>query len=203
MKWQLNILKEITMKDNILFDSFPVLESENIVLQKVEETDLEELFLIYSNDNVFKFCGIIPKKNKDTVKSMIGHFERDYNKKSRIKWGIYCKKDNMKLVGIIEVFDFNQKINMVTIGYFLAEAYWGKGIATESLKILVRYLFKNVEVNRIQAEVMPENNESKKVLTKNGFIKEGTLRQASLWSGKGVVDLEVYGLLYQDYKNLG
>jgi ribosomal-protein-alanine N-acetyltransferase len=191
------------MKDNILFDSFPILESENIVLKKVEETDLEELFSIYSNDNVFKYCGIIPKKNKETVKSMIGHFERDYNKKSRIKWGVYYKNDNMKLVGIIEVFDINQKINMVTIGYFLAEAYWGKGIATESLKILVRYLFENVEVNRIQAEVMPNNNESIKVLIKNGFIKEGTLRQASLWSGKGVVDLEVYGLLYQDYKNLG
>jgi len=203
MKWQLNILKEITMKDNVLFDSFPVLESENIVLKKIEEIDLEELFSIYSNDNVFKYCGIIPKKNKETVKNMIEHFERDYNKKSRIKWGIYYKQDNMKLVGIIEVFDINQKINMVTIGYFLAEAYWGKGIATESLKVLVRYLFENVEVNRIQAEVMPENNESKKVLTKNGFIKEGTLRQASLWSGKGVVDLEVYGLLYQDYKNLG
>jgi len=191
------------MKDNVLFDSFPVLESENIVLKKIEEIDLEELFSIYSNDNVFKYCGIIPKKNKETVKNMIEHFERDYNKKSRIKWGIYYKQDNMKLVGIIEVFDINQKINMVTIGYFLAEAYWGKGIATESLKVLVRYLFENVEVNRIQAEVMPENNESKKVLTKNGFIKEGTLRQASLWSGKGVVDLEVYGLLYQDYKNLG
>jgi len=191
------------MKDNVLFDSFPVLESENIVLKKIEEIDLEELFSIYSNDNVFKYCGIIPKKNKETVKNMIEHFERDYNKKSRIKWGIYYKQDNMKLVGIIEVFDINQKINMVTIGYFLAEAYWGKGIATESLKVLVRYLFENVEVNRIQAEVMPENNESKKVLTKNGFIKEGTLRQASWWSGKGVVDLEVYGLLYQDYKNLG
>ncbi|MBL4937693.1 GNAT family N-acetyltransferase [Clostridium sp. YIM B02515] len=188
------------MKDNVLFDSFPVLESENIVLKKIEEIDLEELFSIYSNDNVFKYCGIIPKKNKETVKNMIEHFERDYNKKSRIKWGIYYKQDNMKLVGIIEVFDINQKINMVTIGYFLAEAYWKKGIATESLKILVRYLFENVGVNRIQAEVMPDNNESKKVLIKNGFIKEGALRQASLWSGKGVVDLEVYGLLYQDYK---
>lgn len=35
------------------------------------------------------------------------------------------------LAGIIETTDLNQKMNAVTIGYFLAEEHWGKGIATE------------------------------------------------------------------------
>lgn len=65
---------------------------------------------------------------------MIGHFERDYNKKSRVKWGIFTNSESDRLVGIIEAFDFNQKVNMVTIGYFLAESYWGKGIATRAVK---------------------------------------------------------------------
>jgi ribosomal-protein-alanine N-acetyltransferase len=30
-------------------------------------------------------------------------------------------------------------------------------------------------------------------------LKEGTLRQATLWSGKGIVDLEIYGLLKSEY----
>lgn len=51
----------------------------------------------------------------------------------------------------------------------------------------------------IQAEVMPPNRASKKVLLKNGFMKEGTLRQASVWSGKGIVDHEVYSILKDDY----
>lgn len=45
---------------------------------------------------------------------------------------------------------------------------------------------------------MPANEASKKVLLKNGFIKEGLLRQAVLWSGKGVVDLEIYSILKED-----
>ena len=40
---------------------------------------------------------------------MIGHFERDYTKKSRIKWGIFEISQREKLVGIIEAMDFNQK----------------------------------------------------------------------------------------------
>ncbi|EEM05382.1 GNAT family N-acetyltransferase [Bacillus pseudomycoides] len=187
------------MNIEMVFGDFPVLESVNLVLRKIEEVHLQELYSIYDNDRVFEYCGIIPKHNLQTVRKMIGHFDRDYHKKSRIKWGIFQKNQSDKLVGIIESMDFNQKVNMVSIGYFLAEDYWGKGIATESVRMVVKFLFEEVNVNRIQAEVMPVNEVSKKVLLKNGFIKEGVLRQASLWSGKGVIDLEIYGILKEDY----
>lgn len=187
------------MNIEMVFGDFPVLESVNLVLRKIEEVHLQEVYSIYDNDKVFEYCGIIPKHNLQTVRKMIGHFDRDYYKKSRIKWGIFQKNQSDKLVGIIESMDFNQKVNMVSIGYFLAEEYWGRGIATESVHMLVKFLFEKVNVNRIQAEVMPANEVSKKVLLKNGFIKEGLLRKASLWSGKGVIDLEIYGILKEDY----
>ncbi|KAB3525920.1 GNAT family N-acetyltransferase [Alkaliphilus serpentinus] len=187
------------MKNDILFGKFPVLESSNLILKGIEKEDVKEVFSIYNNDKVFEFCGILPKRNINTVENMIGHFERDYNKKSRIKWGVYSKNDNSRLVGIIEAMDFNQKVNMVTIGYFLAEDQWGRGIASEAVRRLITFLFEVAEINRIHAEVMPDNVASKKVLLKNGFIKEGLVRQARLWSGKGLVDLEIYGILREDY----
>ncbi|QQZ58526.1 GNAT family N-acetyltransferase [Paenibacillus sonchi] len=188
------------MNTHHLFSQFPVLVSEHLTLQKIEECHLEEVFGIYNNDTVFEYCGIIPKHNKATVATMIGHFERDFHKKSRLKWGIFANNDKDTLVGIIEAFDFNQKVDMITIGYFLAEAHWGKGLASEAVSRVVRFLFQEVEVNRIQAEVMPANDVSKRVLLKNGFKYEGTLRQATLWSGKGIVDVEIYGLLQEEYK---
>jgi ribosomal-protein-alanine N-acetyltransferase len=83
----------------------------------------------------------------------------------------------------------------------MAESYWGKGIATQAVHVLVKFLFDDVNVNRIQAEVMPINEVSKKVLLKSGFLKEGTIRQANIWAGKGIVDLEIYGFLKEDYIN--
>jgi RimJ/RimL family protein N-acetyltransferase len=187
------------MNIEAVFEQFPILKSDDFILKKIEEHHLDELYEIYSNNKVFEYCGIIPKHNKNTVKNMIGHFERDYNKKSRVKWGIFANTQPNRLLGIIEAFDFHQKINMVTIGYFLAEQNWGKGIATEAVKALIHFLFMDANINRIQAEVMPLNETSKKVLLKNGFIKEGTLRQATLWSGKGIVDLEIYSMLKDEY----
>jgi ribosomal-protein-alanine N-acetyltransferase len=187
------------MNIEMVFKEFPVLESENLVLKEIEDINSQEVYEIYSNDKVFEFCGIIPKHNIQTIINMISHFERDYNKKSRVKWGIFQKNVNNKLVGIIEAMDFNQKVDMVTIGYFLAQPYWGKRIASEAVSKLIEFLFEKVNVNRIQAEVMPANEVSKKILLKNGFVKEGLLRQAALWSGKGIVDLEIYGVLKEEY----
>ncbi|WP_342440294.1 GNAT family protein [Paenibacillus sp. FSL L8-0436] len=187
------------MNIEAVYEQFPSLKSDEFVLKKIEDHHFNEVFEIYNNVKVFEYCGIIPKHNKDTVRNMIGHFERDYNKRSRVKWGIFANPEPDRLLGIIEAAEFNQKVNTVTIGYFLSEAHWGKGIASEALKILLDFLFVDVNINRIQAEVMPQNETSKKVLLKNGFIKEGTLRQATLWAGKGIVDLEIYSILKEDY----
>ena len=182
-----------------IFRIFPVLESESLFLGKITEKDIEELFEIYNNEKVFEYCGIIPKHNKETVRKMIPHFERDFIKKTIIKWGIYNKK-NSELLGIIEIGGYNKKLNMVTIGYFLAEKNWNRGYATEAIKTLVKYLFEIVEVNRIQAEVMLQNENSKKVLIKNGFISEGVIREGNVWPGKGLIDLEIFSILKREYQ---
>ncbi|MEH7107843.1 GNAT family N-acetyltransferase [Bacillus sp. JJ1764] len=183
------------MNMEAIFQEMPTLSSESLTLKKITEQDLDAVFSIYDNERIFDFCGIIPKHNKETVRKMIGHFERDFLKRTRVKWGIFQQHE---LVGIIEALDFNQKVNMVTVGYLVNESYWGKGIATEAVRVLIQFLFEKADINRIQAEVMPQNENSKRVLLKNGFSKEGLLRQATLWSGKGIVDIELYGLLKAD-----
>lgn len=75
------------MDTNAVFDEFPIIKSDRFILKKIDANHLEDVFEIYSNDKVFEYCGIIPKHNKETVKSMIGHFERDFNKKVPSKMG--------------------------------------------------------------------------------------------------------------------
>ncbi len=43
--------------------SFPVLQSQQLILKKIEEIHLQELYVIYDNEHVFQYCGIIPKHN--------------------------------------------------------------------------------------------------------------------------------------------
>ncbi len=184
-----------------LYSQFPEIITDKVILRKIVEADTEGLFEIYSNERVFTYIPGDVKKKRDTVQNMIGHFERDFNKHKMIFLGIYLPEAPDRIVGVAEMFDYDDKVNMITIGYRLNEDYWGKGIAAHTVKAMVNFLFQTIGINRLQAFVMPENEKSQKVLEKNNFTREGILRQSQYWKGIGVVDLIVYSRLSSDGAN--
>lgn len=181
------------------YDQFPNIITDEITLRKIIPSDLDSLFEIYSNEKLFLHSPVMLKKNKDTVANMIGHFERDYNKKKVIFLGISVNSDPENIVGVAEIFDYNREVNMITIGYRINDRFWGRGIATKTVKAMVEYLFNDIGINRIQAFVMPENTKSLNVLRRNNFVEEGTVRQGYVWKGKGVVDLVLFSMIKSDY----
>ncbi|MCD2348277.1 GNAT family N-acetyltransferase [Clostridium guangxiense] len=181
-----------------LYEQFPHIAAEEITLRKIVDSDLDSLFEIYSNEKLFKYTPIALKKNKSTVANMIGHFQRDFGKRKCIFLGICLNSDPNNIIGIAEMFDYDRNVNMITIGYRLNDSFWGKGIAVKTVKAMTDYLFNNIGINRIQAFVMPENIKSQRVLEKNGFKKEGIIRQGYVWKGQGVIDLIEYSLLKSD-----
>jgi ribosomal-protein-alanine N-acetyltransferase len=189
----------VLMKQDMLFKQFPYIESDELTLRKIEKSDLNDFYEMCSNERLYRYKPGIVKKSISTVENMIGHYERDFRKKKVIFLGI-CLNDNNKLVGVAEIFDFDMNVNQLTIGYTLNEDYWGRGIATKTTKLLLDYLFNVIDVNRIQAYVMPINIKSQNVLIRNGFTKEGTIRQGHMWTGKGVVDLELYSILKSEFE---
>jgi len=63
------------------------------------------------------------------------------------------------------------------VGYWVGESYWGKGIATQALRLMVRHAFDSLHFLRLQAMVFAENKNSARVLEKNGFALEGRLKR--------------------------
>jgi ribosomal-protein-alanine N-acetyltransferase len=52
----------------------------------------------------------------------------------------------------------------------LRERYWGRGIATRAVKLLVEYLYTQTDIEIITASTMVENLASERVLEKNDFL---------------------------------
>jgi len=69
------------------------------------------------------------------------------------------------------------------IGYWLAEPFWGQGIVTEALRQMTDYTFYHFEVHRIEAHVYEYNPSSARVLVKNGYQYEGTMRKSVMKEG--------------------
>lgn len=183
------------------YERFPKIESAELTLRKIQESDLDSLFEIFSNERLFQHSPALSTQNRKTLANRIGHFERDFYKKKYILLGICLNKDSDVVVGTVEMFEYSKAVNMMTIGYRLNERYWGKGIATKAVQAMTEYLFNEIGINRIQAFVMPENVKSQNVLLRNGFVKEWLIRQGQVWKGLGQVDLVLYSLLRSDREN--
>ena len=82
----------------------------------------------------------------------------------------------------------------VDIGYWLGEAYWGKGIMTDVVRAISDHIFTNVDVCRIQTIVFESNPASIRVLEKAGYVYEGRQRKAVTKNGI-TMDALMYALV--------
>jgi ribosomal-protein-alanine N-acetyltransferase len=73
------------------------------------------------------------------------------------------------------------------VGWWLAEPFWGRGIATRVAATLVERAFANPEITRVFAPVHAGNTRSMRVAEKNGFVLEGVQRQSAMKAGR-VID---------------
>lgn len=100
-------------------------------------------------------------------------------------------------VGIVTKGDIYRK--NVEIGYFLAEEYWGKGIATKVIKAATSYAFNNFDIVRVYAEPFADNPGSRRALEKAGFSLEATLKRNVVKNGI-IKDSCIYSVLKENFK---
>ena len=77
------------------------------------------------------------------------------------------------------------------IGYWLGEAYWGRGITTEALKAVTRYAVETHGLTRVYAVPYEWNAPSFRVLEKAGYVLEGRMRRSAVKDGQ-VIDQLLY-----------
>ena len=80
------------------------------------------------------------------------------------------------------------------VGFWLAEEYWGKGIATEALQAFTDYAFSQFDLIRLFAYVFEGNVASTRVLEKVGFTFEGTMESSIVKNDRVYAEL-VYALV--------
>jgi RimJ/RimL family protein N-acetyltransferase len=93
--------------------------------------------------------------------------ERSQEKVLKQEFKTYMIFHNKKMIGGIELRDFNE--HSCELGYWLGKKYWGKGFATEAVGRLLELGFDELNLNEIYAAYKVGNEASKKVLEKSGF----------------------------------
>lgn len=80
------------------------------------------------------------------------------------------------------------------LGYWLGQRYWGRGLMSRIVAAYVPWVMQSLDLMRLQAVVVDNNPASARVLLKNGFQPEGTLR-AAVHKPDGLHDLHLFARL--------
>lgn len=177
----------------INFSPFPNLETERLLLRRVDSNDIKEIFALRSNPETMKYIPRPLVKTDEDALEHIAMIDSKIDSNEGINWAITLK-DNPKLIGIIGHYRIKPEHYRAEIGYMLLPEYQGKGIISEAVKEAVKYGFNVMNLHSIEAIIAPDNYGSAKVLEKNGFVKEAHLRENEFYEGR-FLDTVIYSIL--------
>lgn len=174
-----------------------VLETVRMILRPWRIDDLDDFYEYAKNPNVGPNAGWKPHKDKEESLRIL----QSFIEKEEV-WAIEYK-ENGKVIGSIGAHRDEKRrgVNAKMIGYVLSQDYWGRGLMSEAVREVIRYLFEGEGYDIISCYHYPFNIRSKRVIEKCGFKYEGTLRLASKIFDGSVYDDVCYSIIRDDYFN--
>ena len=88
------------------------------------------------------------------------------------------------LVGIIGLKNIDIDNMKANLGYWIGESFWGNGIASESVELVINYAFSVLRLEEVYAYVYSQNKPSIRVLEKNGMTRVSEINEYSKKLGR-------------------
>lgn len=177
------------------------LETDRLILRPFRAEDAGAMFDNWASDpEVTKFLSWPTYQSIDDAYAILKIWLTSYEKPDFYQWAIVLKGYDQP-IGSISVVNLDNRVDLAEIGYCIGKAWWGQGIMPEAMRAVMKYLFEEVGMQRIEAGHDPENSASGAVIRKCGLKYEGTLRHR-IRSNRGITDVAWYSMLKEEY-NLG
>lgn len=160
--------------------------SKNLILKKPTKEDVNFLIEELNNWEISKWLVRVPYpyQYKDAIEWL------KITEINELSFNIYHKNI---LIGGISLDTKENSINP-ELGYWIGQKHWGHGFAYEACNALLKYIFSYTSVETIYASHIVNNNKSKKILLKIGFIQIGNGKKYSISRDAEVEDVN-YQLL--------
>ncbi|WP_377890564.1 GNAT family N-acetyltransferase [Alkalihalobacillus sp. R86527] len=179
---------------------FPTIITERLKLREVKTEDAEDMLIYLSEPDVVKHMGLAPFQSIANALDEINWYKSIYNEGTGMRWGLSLK-DSDKMIGSCGFLNRNAKHSRAEVGFEISKDHWGKGLASEALRAVIAFGFNELELERIEALIEPENHPSQRLVERQGFLKEGLLRHYEYTCGK-FDDLYMYSILRADFERL-
>lgn len=163
------------------YENTPTLETDRLILRKFTDNDIDDMFLLYSNEDVNKFLPFFPLKTRNEVENYLYNSILPFYKKDiAYSYAISQKADN-RVIGYVHINDIGNSNDM---GYALRKEFWHKGITSEACAAIIERL-KKVSFPFITATHDIHNPYSGEVMKKIGMSYRYSYKEQ--WQPKNIL----------------
>jgi RimJ/RimL family protein N-acetyltransferase len=171
-----------------------VIETERLLLRRLTDDDLAELYKMYLNPNVHRFIGGPPAPFEEYMAATRARWIGHYRAHGYGQWAAVRRRDG-KLLGrcglIAQEVD---GVREVEVGYAFGEQFWGNGYAAEAARASRDWAFRNLPTPHVISLIDPANARSIRVAERNGM----TLWKTTDW--KGYTGVRVYRITREEWE---
>lgn len=160
-------------------------ESTRLNFRKLNETDFDLFYALYSDEDVMKYAYLDKLKSKEDSNEVFRNILLNQDDQYKGTQYVAIFKETNVAVGIVDydVVLNHDKGGIFEIGYFIKSRYWGQGLGTEMGKALIDYLFNNFNIHKVIASCNSNNKNSENIMLKLGMTKEGSFKKVRYkWS---------------------
>jgi RimJ/RimL family protein N-acetyltransferase len=151
-----------------------LIETERLVLRHWREEDREPFYRLNSDSRVMEFMpACLTRPESDQL------FERINEHFCKHDFGLYAVelREDRTFIGYVGLAAPSFEASFtpcVEIGWRLSADHWGRGLATEGARAVVKYAFGELELDDIVSFTVPENVRSRRVMKKIGMIHDAS-----------------------------
>lgn len=149
-------------------------KGHNIYLRLVEKKDIGILYDICNEEDV---------KRYNTIPENMENNNEEY---TNLRKALSIINEKNVLVGFITYKESRHLKNSYSIGITIGSRYWNRGYGQDSIRVLMKYLFEELNAIRIDLEVIKSNLRAICCYKKCGFIEERIKRNKCYIDGKYV-----------------
>ena len=167
-----------------------MLRHNKLRLRAPEPEDLQLLYNWENDSDLWQYGSTIAPFSKYILKEYIATYNNNIYEACQLRFLIE-DTEITKVVGIIDIFDFDAFNSRAAVGVLIDKSYHNRGYASSALKILKEYCFNFLALTMLYAHIPSENDASLKLFANHGFNCSGDLKS---WHrvGKNFLDVKIY-----------
>lgn len=180
-----------------------IYKGELVRLSAMDMEEMSKAFSRWSRDTEFRRLMDSGSAHVSSQGSVRRWLEKELEEQPvNMHWFSIRKLEDDKLLGDIDLYvvDWSGRDAFVGLGIGERE-FWGKGYGTDVMKVLLRYAFTEVNLNRVTLNVFEYNPRAIRSYEKAGFRHEGRMRQVLNKEGRRW-DILFMGILREEWMEM-